>query len=344
MAKKQKPIKSALLQALEFLLIVPQVDDASLYANIQDGHAVRFNRIVAAGTEIDFQVNAAPSTALLALAIEQCGASYKIVQLSDKKLAVRSNDFQAFIPCAIPESLPEAIPDAPLTAVDDRLITALVKVAALTDAKAKTVLESCICLNPGTCIASDNRVILEAWHGLDLPPGLLLPKMAVGAIKKAKKHLANFGYSANTATFYFSDGTWIRSNLYQEKYPDVVRYLNVPTEAREVPKDLFNAAAKVAPFSTTGEVFIKDGLISSEPDFGKHYVGGELKLPIAGDHSPRIYFSEDLRLVAPHVLLWDENVSKDVTYFFGEKLRGAIFSRDYSQEGTAPSVDEDIPF
>lgn len=353
MVKKSKIVKSSLLQSLEFLLTVPRIttDSNSVYCNIINGFAIQFNSIVAVGTPILLAIDAAPHTNLLERALAECGEGYKIVQLSPERLAVRSDDFQAFIPCAVPETLSQVIPDAPIAVLDDRLIVALKKCAAIADAKAKTVLESCICLSAGHCIASDNRVIIQAWHGIDLPDKMLLPKMAVGVIAKTKKKLAKFGYSYNqagiaiTATFYFDDETWLRTNLYQERYPDILRHLNVETQRRPVPAELFTAAQKVSPFSVTNEVFIKEGLISSESEFGKFHVGSELKLPIAGDHAPRIYYADDLAIVAKHAVTWDEITNKGVTYFFGENLRGALFSREYSEKAIAqPITDEDVPF
>ena len=64
-------------------------------------------------------------------------------------------------------------------------------------------------------------MLMEAWHGLDLPPNVPLPKQFVAALVKQKKNLTGFGFSRSSATFYFEDGCWLRTQLYSDEWPDV---------------------------------------------------------------------------------------------------------------------------
>lgn len=338
MAKKK--IESPLIQALRFLHLTWKAgEEQAMYCMMYDGKARSFNSVIAAQTPIEEDLYACPHTALMLAAILRCGDRYAITQLSPTKLLVRSDDFQAYVPCVSPDALSWPLPDVPVAAVDDRLTEALRKVAPLLSTKGETLIEQSIQLNAGSCLATNRSVILEAWHGFDLPSGLLLPKSIVIAIHKAGKHLSRFGYSANTCTFYFDDGTWLRTQLFQEKWPDIQRHLNAQTCTRPVPPELFEAAKKVSPFSGNGAVYVKDGLISSHP-FDAKEEGSALKLPIGSQHQERSYRASDLSLISKHVTMWDETMRVDGTYFTGKDIRGLI----HHQVPNGIIEDADIPF
>lgn len=343
MAKKPKPEPSKLVKALEYLsLLFKAGDDQSMYCNMGVNRAVAFNMVLAAGAPVEVDFTACPHTALFLRAIDECGKEYQVTQLSTEKLLVRSETWQAYIPCANPLTLSWPIPDAPRAPVDDRLTLALKKTAGVVDAKGETVVESSFQLQPFSCLATNRRVILQAWHGIDMPPGLLLPLSAAKIlfkVHKAGKHLTMFGFSKETITFYFDDDTWLRSQLFQDRPVQIDEKFNCSTQERAVPQELFAAANKVAPFSATGSVFIKDGFVSSHKP-GTVQQGSELKLPIQGEHAPREYFYADLRIIAPHVTSWDEISRQDATYFSGENLRGLIRHENFERT----IDDSDIPF
>lgn len=339
MAKTKKPKLGQLAAALDFLSITHKIGEQGIYCMLHQGKATSFNMVVAAGTTIEEDLTACPQMQLMFEAVARCQDEYTITQLSATKLQVRSGAFQAYIPCAKPDTLIWPVPDAPATPIDDRLLEALIKVAPLLNVKAESVLEQSIQLNAGSCLSTNRVVILEAWHGFDLPSGLLLPKAIVSALKKAKKHLKQFGFSATTATFYFDDNTWMRTQLFQEKWPrEVAGHLNRAYCLRPVPPLLFESYRQIAPFSL-GEVYIKDDLISSHP-FNSVEEGGKLRLPIGSSHAERSYNLDCLKYAQPHAIQWDETSRPDGTYFEGDNIRGMIGHR----LPVELTDDEDIPF
>lgn len=328
MAKKPKLVKTQLVQALDLLSLTFKAgEDQAMYAMMRDNKATSFNSIIALGTTIEEDLAICPHIGLLSAALDHCGQdNYSITQLSQEKLLVRTDDFQAYIPCLNPIALSWPVPDQLIAPLNDRLLPALKKVAVLASTKAETVVEASIQLNSGSVLATNRSVIMEAWHGVDLPDGLLLPKVAVAVLNKADKVLVGFGYSPVTATFYFEDGSWMRTQLFQDRWPPVQQHLNSNTHGsvlRPVPPDLFKAAAKVAAFSSDGFVYIKDGLVSSHP-FDHKEEGSELKLPIGSEHAERRYAIKNLSLIAKHVVQWDEYYQDNGTMFVGENLRGVI--------------------
>jgi hypothetical protein len=336
--KKQKEPRGQLASALAFLNLTFKDEDQGMYCMIGNHEARSFNFVLAAGTTVEEDLQACPQLDLMLEAIERCGPEYSITQLSPSKLLVRSAGFQAYIPCILPDKLSWPLPDAEIAPLGDRFIEALREIAPLLSATAETVLESSIQLNTGSCIATDRQVILEAWHGYDLPSGLLIPKAIVTALHKSAKSLRGFGCSDKTATFWFEDSTWLRTQLFRDKWPIRVKeQLNCYPQLRAVPQFLFEAAKKVMPFSSNGLVYIKDELISSHP-FDAIEEGSKLQLPIGSFHAERIYDWQNLKRIQKHVVLWDEG-AKGGTYFEGDNIRGMIVDTRPQKE-----QDDDIPF
>jgi hypothetical protein len=346
MAKQKKQVKSRLIQALEFLQLCGRgSDERAEYCMMDSQNVVSFNSVIAVGTTIEEGMSACPHMAMLLAGLDRSGDSYVITQLSPYKLLLRAGTFQAFIPCLDPSALSWPVPDPPIVDLDNRLLDALLKIVPLVDAKGETVLEQSIQLNAGSVFATNRSVLAEAWHGIDLPCGLLIPKAIVTALKKAKKHLKQFGCSKVTATFYFEDDTWMRTQLFQDRWPsNVTAYLNCPINAHKVPPYLFEAAEKVSPFST-GNVYVKGNMISSHP-FDAKEIGSSLQLPIGGELKERIYKVNDLDYASKFAEYWDEDARHDATFFSGNQLRGLIshIIPNQEQSGADPRSDDDIPF
>lgn len=346
--KKVIPKKSSLEQALDFLSVAFKAgEDQSMYCNMELGFAVAFNLIIAVGTPIKEDLCACPHVALFQTALSRCGETYSITQLSATKLLVRSGDFHAYVPCTDGSALTWAVPDARIGTLDDRFMEALEKVAGLVVTKADAVLLCSIQLNNGSVIATDQTVVMEAWHGLTFPDGLLIPKIAYTKLRKIKKPIVGFGFSSLSVTFYFDDGTWLLTRLFQDKWPAAVRnHLLDATGANTIEESFFIAAKKVYPFSDTGRVYVEENLVSSHP-FEAKEVGSGLSLAFEGARfEPRIYPGEALQYVARYAKLWNANARPNGTSFFGDNVRGMIFHSHLKEERAVngPTDDEDIPF
>lgn len=343
MAKQKKPEVSSFEKALDFLALTYKAgEDQSTYSFMELGTAVAFNLTVGLGSPIDVDLAACPHIDLLRTAIERCGPTFAITQLAQNKIIVRANDFHAYIPCIDPNGLVWPTPDRMVAEINDDFLEALNKVAPMADAKAETVLECAIQLYDGSVLATNKSLVIEAWHGTSMPDGLLLPKVAAVLLRRAKKHLKGFGFSENTITFYFTDGCWLRSQLYRDKLPNIKRHIEAASQdhLRDIPHDFFPAVEKVAPFSTSGHIWVEGNLVRSHP-FHVTQEGSGLTLEFSGEgHDYRVYGAHDLHLIRNIATKWDEYARDDGTLFFGEKVRGMI----WHQKKMEVSADDDIPF
>jgi hypothetical protein len=93
-----------------------------------------------------------------------------------------------------------------------------------------------------------------------LPANVLLPKAAVHAVASCSKPLTGFGYNGNSATFYFGNDAFIKTQLFDGRYANYLPLLDVPTLPGPLPVDFFAALDKVSGFAEGTVYFDADGL------------------------------------------------------------------------------------
>lgn len=312
---------SALINALKFVAVA-QKDIGQPYqthVRLADNFAVAFDGTVAAGHKIEEDIKACPHTLRLLDALAKCGESLSITQLDGDKLAIKSDKFKAYVSCVSDAILMPTLPDPPCAVIDDRLKAGFEAVSVLASDNSQHVVTASILLQANSMLATDRHLMLEYWHGIDLPPGLAIPKAGVNALLKVNKPLARFGFSERSVTFYFEDGSWVRSQLYSEPWPDVSRILNVTSNPWPIPETLFKAVDAVAPFSENGAVYFGPNVIRSHASDG---IGASYE--VNGIPAGPIFRAKHLKIIEPYVKTIDFIGRNGISYFFGESLRGAI--------------------
>lgn len=353
--KKREALSNAFLDALRFIGLVLSDKGApyETHVYLHDGYATAFNGIIAAGCKIDQVLTAAPNNSILIEALSKCGQNLSITQFDNNRISIKSDKFKAIIPCLDSTTFQTTMPDAPIAIIDDRLKVACDAVEVLASTEADNALQASILLHNGSAIATNRAVIFEYWHGIDLPPNLSIPKTFVKALIKTPKKLTQFGYSQSSVTFWFEDGSWLRTQLYAETWPDIGAILNNPCNPQAVPADFFKGLEAVAPFSPDGLVHFSENLLLSHPsqDVGASYEVAELP---AGP----IFSAKQLALLKGHAETIDfaaKGASGTYLAFFGPNIRGAIAGREprpvYKAIEAKPLTDEqrkqlddEIPF
>lgn len=312
---------SAFVDALKFVAVASKEVGApnETHVTLSNQWAVSFNGVLAAGHRIVEDIYAAPHNLRLIDALSKCGENLAITQLDNGRLSLKSSKFRALVPCIDPLLLQSATPDPPVAAIDDRLKAALEAVGVLASEGAQHVVTASVLLKSGSVIATDRHIMFEAWHGIDLPPGLVLPKSAIGALTKKAKKLARLGFSASSVTFYFEDGSWIRSQLYSEPWPDVSRVLDIKCNPWPVPPEFFTALNAVASFSEDENVRFDAGVMRSHDTdaAGASY-------EVAGLPKGPMFNAKRLKLIEPYAKTIDFFAAGGTAMFFGDNMRGAL--------------------
>jgi hypothetical protein len=271
--KKAEQKSSSLLQALEFVGMACRekgpINETHMY--MCGNWVAASNGVITIASKIEENLFACPQSKMIINALSKCGQTYEIVGNSQpaNSLAIKAGKFKAVIPCVDPVLLFIPSPDSPIADINDNFKIGLQILDPLVNDKAQGIIGASIFMNGKSLIASDRVMIIEHWHGIDLPKGLTLPQAVIEPIVKSNKKLSKFGFSQSSITFYFEDQSWIKTQLYVEKWPDMVAdLLNRPSRQQPFPKDFWEALAAIAPFATNGVVWFGPGCLCSEAETG----------------------------------------------------------------------------
>ncbi len=320
---KPPPNDNKLLNALKALSLV--IDNEKPHILLKNHWAIAESQygVLSAGVPIENDLFACPNGLMLKDALSKCGQNISITQL-DQNISIKSDKFKALIPCLPVENFSVPFPDASQAQLDDRLKASLLAVSPLALNETAVVTAS-VLIHAGTVTATDRKVILQAWHGIDLPPMLALPKSIIKPLTKNDKKLIGFGFSQSSCTFHFEDGSWLKSQYFAEQWPNINHILDRQANAWPIPEDFFIAIKSLEPFSDSGFIYCDNGVMRSHEEDGigaSHEVYGLPKGPVLN--------IKQLKMVEPYIKTIDFLVAHNghkMTLFYGDKIRGAIAGR-----------------
>lgn len=313
----------SLLEALRFISVSQHTQGTPVqtHCRISNKTVIGFDGGITAGHFIDDVLSVCPHTTMLINALAKCTGAIAITELDSGKLSVKSGKFKALIPCVPFDDLPAIEPDAPIATLTDDVKRALAAVAPLAQDGGQEPFTCAVLLKAGTAVATNRAVVLESFHGIDLPP-VLIPKASVVAICKQSKKLTQFGFSDNSATFYFEDDSFIKTQLFLDRFPDYERILNIESNAWPMPVGFYDALDTVAGFSQGKIVYFRDGNVCS------HLIDSEgATYGVEGLPKDTAFNAEYLKLIKPHCHKMHFNANdKGLSLFFSEDglTRGGI--------------------
>jgi hypothetical protein len=317
----KKKLESSLLKALSFIALA-QKDKGAPYQThvmLQNNTAIAFDGILAAGHIIDEDLQACPHTLTLVSALKKAPGALSITKPNQGQLCIRAGKFMANVPCMPDAVLPGIYPDPPVGMLDNRLRTGLTLLSPFITENSLRVIMASAMVRSGTMIATNGVVLVEYWHGIDLPPKLLLPKVFINALSKITKNLTQFGFSDTSFTVYFEDNSWLKTQLYTEKWPDIDSIMAKPHRPHDIPKDFFEGINTIADFAQEGRIYLRNGIVKTheQDNIGANYAVSDLVANIT--------------LNLKHLTLLEELIKtidfvghNGVSYFYGENIRGAL--------------------
>lgn len=338
-AKKgeKKSNVSNLIAGLEFVLVAQREQGEPRQTHCVMQNIEGRNWILAsdgglsAGCPIDDELNAVPHTRSLLKALKRAGdGQVTVVQLPSGKLSIRGGKFNAQVPCLPPDHVGITPPDPNIAQLTNDIKLAFAATYPLTNESAPEPRNAGVLLQSMTAVGTNGYCLLEYWHGIDLPPGLLIPKASAKAVAECKKNLVGFGFTDRSVTFHFEDGSFLKTALFEPKYPDYARILNVQTNPWPIPPDFFTALDVVAEFSGNHLVFFDTNLMKSSK------VEGEgATYEVAGLPGGMGFNEKYLNLCREHMLRVD--FKGDAIFFFTDNSRGIVKGVDMGKRAEAPA-------
>lgn len=321
-----------LIEALKFIAPAQRKSDSAIkepyltHCVFHGGFVMAFDGMLTIGHPIMDDIHACPNSFKMLDALNNCGQELAITQLDSGRLSIKSGSFKALVPCCTLEEMPYFGPDVKCATIDERVINAISNVMNLIEENGAKVHLASVLLQANTAVSTCGTVLLESWHGIDLPPNMLLPRVAAKAICATGKKPTGFGYSGNSATFFFEDGSYIKTQLFQDSY---VAYQKVFAEnpnpnAWDLPVNFFEAIGAVSSFSEQGCAFFHEGLVSSHPDTAQGATFEIEGLPV-----DKCYSIELLQLVK-HAMHKVEFMQHKVFFFSNDGItRGVVMGRSW---------------
>lgn len=327
-AKSTNTVPNKLLSALEFVSVA-QFNEGQPYQThcLMTGNRIlASDGIVTAGIAIDDDLVACPHTMQLAAALGRCSEGYSITQLDNARLQIKSGSFKAFVPCIDPTSAFQNQPDPPIAVIDDRLKYGLATVAECCDEKSDKIHLNSVCINAVTVIGTNGIIMLEYWHGIDMPIGLTIPAVTCKVLNKVSKPFAKFGFSKNSVTFYYQDESWIKSQVYSGAYPieSIHRIFKTESKQELLPEGFYDALHKIEPFVSESDAiyFDVDMLRTHQHDDE----GATVELSGIANVKKAAYNIKFLKAMKPHVKTVDFYCESkgSMAYFYGDNIRGVF--------------------
>lgn len=320
--KKPDPIKeSNLLAALQFISVAQHSEGTIMqtHCRISNGTVIGFDGGMTAGDFVDEVLSVCPHTKTLITALSKCKESISITQLETGRLSVKSGKFRALVPCVPFDALPAVAPDDPCAAITDAVKSALAACVPLTIDSDPDAFKCGVLLQAESAVATNRHVLIEAWHGLDLPPNLLIPRASVMAIIKSPKSLSKFGFSHNSATFYFEDNSFIKTQLFTDQFPNYRKILDIPSSPVALPEGFYDALENISPFAEK-IVYFRNGKMHSHSDDAEG-----ASCDVIGLTDGLAFQIEYLKLIRQHAHNMHFNANeRGLALFFGENVRGGV--------------------
>lgn len=335
---------ASLLAALKFVAVAQKKAGTvqQQFGVISGNWAAASNGVLTVATKVEEDLSACPHTYQLIDALSKVGEELAITQLSPTSLAVVSGAFRALIPCVGFGDVGITGPDERCAVIDDRIKAAFEAVLPLATDGAQHAHLAAVLLQSGSAVATNGHVLAEYWHGIDLPP-MLIPKASAVAILKAGKALTGFGYSGPSATFWFEDDSFIKTQLFAEQFPNYQPLFNCEgLNPWPVPDEFYKAVRSIESFSRSGVVYFENGMLASneqETEASTYKIEG---LPEGMGFNAKLLLAVEHGFKNVHF-----DAEKNKAYFFGENLRGVLMGIDRRSETAYNAEDDqndDIPF
>lgn len=317
---KNKPNEQTqeLLEAVTFVASA-QHKEGTLYqthCRIMHGAIMAADGVLAAGAPIAADLHICPHTHRLRDALARCEGPLSLT-VETSSVRLKAGKFAATVPLVDGRDVFRVDPDPPRGSLTDDLRFALDTAGIVAVEGAQTLVMASVLMRSGSCVGTNGHVIIEAWHGLDLPT-LCVPKAFVDRLAKHKSPLVQYGSTDASFTVWFEDGKWLKTQLYQDPWPDTDRVLNVSLRLRDIDPAFYPAVDKIEDFVDDAFIYFRDNKVwSSEHDSkGASYeLHGIECCPINPKHL------QSIRAIAKQ---FDTTTFRDRLFFVGDKVRGAI--------------------
>lgn len=331
MARKPKATETAasddrgkLLDALRFASIAIDKDGAHSFVAFRGQWLTAENETFAIGCPVATDLDLCPQADLFTSALNQCGQNFQLTQVSLNGVSIKSGNFRALVPALSHDTMSPVVPDAWQVEINDNLKTAFAACSKMVGKKDDRLINKCVLMRSGNMIGTNGGIAIEYWHGLGLPT-LCIPIKTAETISKITKSLRAFGMSDRSATFFFEDGSFLKTRLIAGEYPNVDRLFEANTSGF-VPiwPSLYAGISAIKGFCPDDSMYFDSNRIGSHrnSELGASYAIAELP----GNYCFSILYWLAIEPYATHVAVASQQGAPHA--FYGPNVRGLIMGKN----------------
>ena len=287
---------------------------------IENGTVRAYNGTIALSSPIPCDINCKPKAVPMVQAIAKCNETISLSMTPSGRLSIRSGAFKALIDC-IEESQVHVQPEGKEIYFDGNALLAGLKVVQdFIGNDASRPWATGVLLKGQSVFATNNVCLIEYWMGVDFPCVANIPRSAIAEMIRINEPPSHAQLDMNSITFHYSDGRWIRSQLYSTEWPDLSKVLDRDCEPVPLPKELFIGLETIRPFQNKlGQVFLSENSMRTHEDPNE---GASFEF--AWPYKDSIYSVDMLQLLEGVAQTADFGTYPAPCIFYGERLRGAI--------------------
>lgn len=304
---KSKKEKSALLSAFQFVAQAAKAEGEPFETHIcLANHSASFsNRILSLSAPIAEDITACPRVHPFIKALERVGPNFSLTVVPGS-VVIAGGGLRFTVPAM--EALGQPVPDPSQAAVTDSLALGFRTILPASNGRLP-IIE----IRPDTMLATNGQILLEYYHGLNLPTVNLPAEFC--ALDFAPVGIA---LGEHSLTLWDEAGRWIRTALPVMKLPEKARGLfDHPHKAVQVPTGLWEGLKAIADFSEDGFIRFRENTLQTHEIKEK---GASVTIP--GLVQGPSYAVVNLQIVQKIATSID--LSGDRCFFYGENVRGLM--------------------
>lgn len=288
--------------------------------SIEKGQVRSYNGVIALSSPIPLDISCKPKAGPLVKALSNCNESVSLTMTDASQLKIQSGKFKVFVEC-INDDIPLALPEGKDIPVDgETLLAALKMVSEFIGDDASRPWTNGVLFRGQSAFATNNVCLIEYWLGFSFPHPVNLPQQAIKEVLRINEAPSLVQLAPSSITFHYSDGRWIRSQLFSPEWPDLSKLLDKPSNPVKLDPLIFEGLDHIKGFvDKLGSVHFIDGSLSTHPDLLN---GASFEIP--GLPSGLLFNIEMLKLLNGVADTIDLSDSSKPCLFYGKRLRGAI--------------------
>lgn len=284
---------------------------------IRGGRIVGYNGTLALSSPIDLAIDFAPKAVPFVKAISNCAEAAALSMTPAKRLAIKSGKFKAFIECVDETTFPEVGPEGERVELTAPILTTLKTLFPFIAEDASRPWARGILLAGRSAFVTNNIILIEKWLDVPFPFTVCIPRAAIVEIIRVGLEPVAISMTETSATFHFEGDRWLRTTLYENKWPDVNLLLGRECNPQPIPEGFFEAMPVIKPFVNENlQVFFHDGCVKTSLAEGEGAMVEVAGLPDG------CFNIDQLQRLEPVVQTIDWSVKPAL--FYGEALRGVI--------------------